>query len=86
MIGHKIDNHFEPGFMSAFDKRLKLSHAVLDSHRQVGADVIIVADGIWRAGFAFHHTGMTGGDTQTGIVGGGSVFNDTGIPYMSRTQ
>ena len=55
MIGNKIHDHLEPGVVSALDQRLKFSHAVLHVDGHIGTHIIIVTNGIGRAGLAFHH-------------------------------
>ena len=57
VIGHKVDNHLHAGVVGAGHESLKLSHTVVDVDGNIGVHVIIVLDGVGRAGLALDHVG-----------------------------
>ncbi len=61
-------------------------HAAVDVDGQIGIDVVIVFNGVGRAGFSLDDVGIVGRDAVGTVVGGGSVLNDAGQPYMGYSE
>ena len=86
MIGHKVDDDFQPCLVGAGDKRLKFRHASFHVLGEIRAHVIIVANRIGRPCDTFYNMRIAWLDALAGIVSCCGVFNDAGIPHMSRAQ
>ena len=61
-------------------------HAAVDVDGQIGIDVVIVFNGIGRAGFSLYDVGIVGRDAMGAVVCCRGVFNDAGQPYMSYSE
>ena len=46
VVGDEVDDDFQSGLVRAFDKRLKLGHAVGDIDGEVGGDVVVILHGV----------------------------------------
>ena len=78
MVRYEINQYAQTRIMSALDERFEFLHPLRFVLRQVGVYVIIIRDGVWRAGFAF-------GDGRM-VICCGSVTDHAGVPNMRDTQ
>ena len=62
MVGDKVDDYLQSGLMATGHQTLKLLHAPVHLVGKVRVNVIIVGDGIGRAGHTLHHLGVLTGD------------------------
>ena len=83
VVWHKIDDDFEPGIVCTAYQRLKLGHAVGHAFGQVGVDIVIIGDGVWRPCLAFHNRWMVGRQPIPGVIGLRGMANDSRIPHMT---
>ena len=73
--------------MGAGHESLKLSHTVVDVDGNIGVHVIIVLDGVGRAGLALDHVGIVGRrDALVAIIGLGGMLYDTCIPHGRHAE
>ena len=72
--------------MRAAHKRLKFLHALVGRGGEVGADVVVVFDGIRRASLAFHHSWVVFCDAVGRVVGLRGVFQLARVPYMRKSE
>ena len=86
VVGHEVYQHFKPCLVRAAHKRLKFLHALFRRGGEVGADVVIVFNGIRRTGFAFHHCGVVFCDAVGRVVGLRGVFQHARVPYMRKSE
>ena len=86
VVGHEVYQHFKPCLVRAAHKRLKFLHALFRRGGEVGADVVVVFDGIRRTGFAFHHGGVVFGDAVGRVVGLRGVFQHARVPDMRKSE
>jgi len=61
VVGNEVEHHFEAGSVGACDQRFELDHAVGHVVGEVGANVVVIAHSVGRAGAALHHIGAIGG-------------------------
>ena len=86
MVGHKVDNDFQPSLMRTLDKCLELLHTVGYIHCQIRIYVIIVGNGIGRASLALYNSRMLARNTIGGIVGGRGMTDNSRVPDMTDTH
>ena len=86
VVGNEVHNHLQAVVVGALDEGFVLRHAVLHYHGQVGGHVVVVLNGVGRAGPALHHVGIIGRNTLGGVVRHGSVLNHAGVPYVAHPQ
>ena len=53
VIGNEIDNDLESGLVRTPNQRLELLHPAIRIVGEIGVDVVIISDGVRRAGSAF---------------------------------
>ena len=68
--------------MSACYQLFELLHTPVYVDRNVRIYVVIVLDGIRRAGMSFYDVRVVAAYTVAGIVGVMGVFDDSGVPYV----
>ena len=83
VVGHEVDDDLQPGLVRALHQLLKLLHALVDVHSQVGVYVVVVGDGIGRTSLTLHHSGMLAGDAVGTVVRLRGMTDDTCIPHMA---
>ena len=65
---------------------LELGHAVRHRAGNVRVDVVVVLDGVGRAGLTFHHMGIVGADAVGAVVGALGMLNGSGEPDMGYAE
>ena len=83
VVGHEVDDHFQSRLVRALQQSLKFSHAVGDVGSQVGVDVVIVLDGVGRAGPALYDSRVVGPDAVSLIVG---LFQQSRKPNVRKAE
>ena len=86
MVGHKVDDDLQACLVGACHEGLKFSHSLFDVDGQVGAHVIVVADGVGRARQTFHHVWITRCDALAAVIGGGGMLDDAGVPHVGGAK
>ena len=64
MIGHEVDDDLESCLVRTFHQQFELADAFLRVFRQVGVNVVVVADGVRTASFTLHHIGVVGSNAN----------------------
>ena len=86
MIGNEIYDYFHSGIVGTCYKGFKLRHSVWYVGGEVGVYVVIVADGIRRAGLALDDIFVVGPYAVPAVIGLCSMFDDTGVPDVRNAQ
>ena len=86
MVGHEVDDDLQSRLMTTLHQLLKLLHTLCDVDGQVGVDVVVVGDGIGRAGLSLHDGRMVARNAVGRIVCLRSVAYDAGIPNMTHAH
>ena len=83
MVGNKVNDHLHASLMDALHQLLKLTHALLDINGQVRINVIVIGNGIGRAGLTLHNGRMVGRNAVASVIGKRSMTNDSRQPKMT---
>ena len=86
MIWHEIHHHLQPHLVRALYQCFPFAHAVIHVVSDIRIDIVIVADGVWRAGNALHHVGVLLRYAVFGIISCRSMPDDASVPDMCDTQ
>ena len=86
VVGHEVDDNFQPGAVSTSHQGFELFHAMRHAHGQIGVDVVVVGDGIRAAGLTFNYIGIVHGDAEARVVGRMGMLNHTGVPHVGGTK
>ena len=86
MVGHEVDNDLHTCFVSALDELFELLHALIHICGEVGIDIIVVSNGIWRSCPALHDGWMILRDAIGRIVGLSGMTDDTRVPNMAHAH
>ena len=86
MVWYKVNDNFQTIGVGALHQILKLGHTVGHVNGQIGVNVVIIFHRVGRPGQSLHHRRIIGPDTEGRIIGGGSVFEDTGEPDMRSPE
>ena len=86
MVRDKIKHNLQARVVNALHESLKLFHPVWHVHGKFGADVVVVAYGVWRAGLPLHHMRVARSDTVLREVGACGMLNDAGWPHVGGSQ
>ena len=72
--------------MGALHQVLEFLHALRYVFGQVGVYIVIIFDGIGRAGFSLHDGGMAGTDIVAAGIGLCGMLYDAGVPDMRCSE
>ena len=86
MVWHEVHYHLQSSLVRTLYKSQPLAHAVIHIDGNVWVYVIIVGNGVWRAGDTFHHVGMLARNAITSIIGLRGVTNHARKPNMSCAE
>jgi hypothetical protein len=86
MIWHKVHYQFEVLVVDAFEHSLKFFHTVGDAFSQIGINVVIILNGIWRAGISLYYVLVVGEYAVGRIVSTLGMLYDTGEPHMRGAE
>ncbi len=80
VVGNEIDKDAEVLFFGTGEESFELVETLGGIEGVVGADIVVVADGVGAAGDALEKVGIVGRKLQRGVVAGGGLAVDTGDP------
>ena len=86
MVWDEVDDHFQTGAVGALHEIFKLAHTLVGLRGQVGVDVVVVLDGIGRAGGAFHHFGVVAAYAVGAVVRLCGVFQEACVPDVGEAK
>ena len=86
MIGDKVDDDLQTSFVRPFHKQFELVNALVWILRKVWVNIIIVANGIRAACFAFHDIRIVLLDAKCRVIGLACMLNDTCVPDMCTAK
>ena len=86
MVGHEVDDDLQASLVRPLHKLLEFADARLRVFRQVGINVVVVANGIRAACLALHHIGVVLGNAVGGVVGLAGMLNDACEPNMGTAK
>ena len=72
--------------MGAGNKVAELIAAFFHVYSKVGVAIVVVFDGVRRAGLALNGGGVGALDAILAVIGAGGVFYDTGVPHMGNSK
>ena len=80
VVGDEIDEDAEVLFFGTGEESFELVEPLGGIDGVVGADIVVVADGVGAAGDAFEEVGIVGRKLQRGVVASGGLAVDAGDP------
>jgi hypothetical protein len=80
VVGDEIDKDAEVLFFGTGEESFELVEPLGGIEGVVGADIVVVADGVGAAGDALEKVGIVGRKLKGGVVAGGGLAVDTGDP------
>ncbi len=86
MVGHEVNDNFHTLFVGALHQVVEFIEPLVDIHRQVRVDVVVVGDGVRAAGVPLYHMRVVAPDAVCGVVGVVRVFDYAGVPYMCDAE
>ena len=86
MIGHEVYDDLQTCFVRPLNQQFKFVDALCRVFCKVGVNVVVVANGVGTARFAFNNIGIVLGDAVGRIIRLAGVFNDACKPDMRTAK